>query len=84
MSVSSDHDANSIVEFHLPRSFAGFLYINNTPRPTMSDEVLQEATVLVDTDEEKMYLIGNMSHSWFADEIRTTGQVNFRYLEPMD
>jgi hypothetical protein len=50
----------------------------------MSDEVLQKSTLLVDTDEEKMYFIGNLSLtgvSWFGDDIRATGQVDFRYLE---
>jgi hypothetical protein len=83
MSVSSTHGANALAELYLPRSFEGFLYINNDPKPTMSNEVLYRSTLLVDTDEEKMYFIGNFNHTsecWLGDDIRTTGQVHFRYL----
>ena len=83
MSLSSSHGANALGEFQLPRSFEGFLYISDGPRPTMSDELLRRSTLLVDTDDEKMYFIGDFSQpnaGWFGDDIRATGQVHFRYL----
>jgi hypothetical protein len=93
MSVSSTHGANAPAQLCLPRTFEGFLYINNEPRPTMSDEVLYQSTVLVDTDEEKMFFIGDFHHieyswhgddRWHGDNIQATGQVHFQYLESDD
>ena len=86
--------ADKLAVFQLPRTFEGFLHIDTAPRPKLAEDIHQRSTLLVDTDEEKTYFIGDLKDlsdrrnrgiyyvdHWAGESVHATGQAHFRYLD---
>jgi hypothetical protein len=88
IAITAVQGANKLAKFHLPRTFEGFLHIDTAPRPKLSEAILRRSTMLVDTDEEKTYFVGDLrcksytwGDDWNGDHVHATGQSHFRYLD---